>query len=1478
MKPNLNTVTDKVSQSRNEHRMKHEAYGALFCLVFAVMMMPMIGWAQYEVVNDFIDGYYLISNANTSAGTWYVYNTQIADGFVYATSNISINNLWHVSKHDVQNGDQTYYTEGALEKVTNATSIYLCHQGNGTNVRTYKSGQNGSSEQHYRMVLLNSATSGAYVMISHKSSQSGTAGYTTGNATNGGAAFRMDASSTQKQLFPGAHDGEYSSWFFTPQTVTPNVAWPEVTASGTPMNTNGSNWTAFLTGAGTYEYTFASHYGTFWEEQHYLFPNHTTAGSISFTVPSSLPDGVTVTPNNTTGTLTVGIGPSVTGTVSFTVTVTATNGRSVSKSRTVTFTTPIEINSITDINNITDLGAHYVLKADIDGSGLTNSLDNFTGIFEGGVKANGDYYSIRGLTKPLINTLNGGTVRNLVLKGANISGHSGNTGAIACTANGAARIYNCGILSGSVGGTAYTGGLVGFLDGEARVVNCYSYANITSGTNVGGIVGYNNVETKSNNLKTMVFGCMFYGDITGGTNKAPVYNGKIITNRGDNSGVGNFNYFRSEATYVQNRDIQTYHCALSAETRFLQRFEFFRHVLNSHREVAAWWVTGNRADTAQIMKWVMIPDSIGTNHPYPVLKKWRKYPSVVNYTPSTTAYDEAHRNQGRKLTSEGDGGVLHVTIQMGDGAQFNRPHKNQSNAATITTPSLDLTITDKDPAHFNFNYAKVQLPYYNDVGTMNYTDYRVVTGWKIVSITGGTTGTFETGEDVTYDNDGNMTKIPYNFADRNCTNKDLFSVSGRVFNQGAYWDVPEGVTSITIEPYWAKAAYIADVNADVVYNKDMNTQYNVPNVGGGQLYINGSSYNINGESQIVYTNTYKSDGSIDKTAIANAVSGLSINTSYTVNDYAVVLVGNYHQYNSIINDKPYTVTTIDLNGDNEPDYSFMLRFDSRTAFHAVKYDFLNLVGLGMAQKSTEGKGTYNFGIMQPKGWFESTNTSLFRVTQFEYDRNDRVAAPYIVQGGVIEQWVSGQNNQVNNKTIYFHVGGNVWFKEFHLGCHQDKVWTSKHPPISVTGGDFDAFYLTGLYSNAPNFEDDVECYVNGGRFGTVAGTGMEGVGKTSDHTRGNITWLIDHADINEFFAGGINAAKPAEGNINTIISNSYVDFFCGGPKFGDMNTGREVKTTATDCTFGIYFGAGYGGNSYYSAAPGNITNSSTDPWLNNNEKGYNVDWDKWVRGEIHSISTNHGNYIINDNGTITEIPYTGYHNDYISEFGGVSTAIDYQFLPMSSNTSNVARLFLKFVKFSLATTRSVTSTLTRCTIENSFYGGGSIGKVDGSVASVLDGCTVKGNVFGAGYSATLPTVPVMATGGFDKQPYYDKNLGAYLPGTFRGSVNYKWKYRATVNSTATAIDPDPDNPTLFTEINVDDKTNLGKVTGNVSLTLKGNTIVEGHVFGGGAESQVDGNTEVQILGNTKVYGNIYGGGNEGEVGGNTKVIVNGSNN
>ena len=1106
----------------------------------------------------------------------------------------------------------------------------------------------------------------------------------------------------------------------------------------------------------------------------------------------------------------------------------------------------MDYKGITSLSSIEENGK-YVITSDIDASDFSSSIASFSGELAAAINPDTNMpYRISNLSTPLFTILTG-TVKNLVLESVNISGHTGNTGAIACTANSSARIYNVGILSGSVGGTSNTGGLVGLLDGTARVINCYSFATITGGSNVGGIVGNNYATTTASSINTMVMNCMFYGDITGGTTVSPVFGGTNIANL--QGGLNTFNYYAYDELKTQAISNNKYNSALAVEQKYLNRFEFYRLLLNSNKKLAAFYATGDVNDGNQMLKWVLetADRTIDNPKPYPILKAQGYYPSIVNpdieHAPDSASVG---RNKGGKLPSPRN--ALTVTI--------NSVGSNAPTGASITTGSLTLTRTDKDFDRFNYNYDKVQLPYYNDVGTGNYTGNMVVTGWKITDITA------IEGDPYTVDNyptTGVKDFPDHNYADRKSSNKDLYSVSGRVFSQGAYFDVPYGVTSITIEPYWGKAYYIADQYYDVVYKNDYSGKQGVSQTG-TQVNTKTTKYN----EQSVETSIERALNNIN-----NNMGGLGS----TVYDNALVLVGNLH-LNTVPQNgtNSFTMMSVDMDNDHEPDYSLIYHHTGRSSITPIRYDFLDIIGTAQAQKPNGASLICNFTIFKTRGWFEVTNTALFYTSQLEYenlDNNTKADAPLILLGGVVDQFVSTQSKAVTGKTIYIHVGGNVWINEFGMGTHSDGSQSTPHVPVSVTGGEFPGFYLTGTYNaNATIREDNAECYISGGYFHEVAGASQEGI-------KGNVHWQIYNADIDQFFGGGINEAKPIQGTVTTDIYNSHVTLFCGGPKFGNMTTGKTVTTNAEGCTFGNYFGAGYGGNSY-----------SRKKYYDNSG---NQNW------------TTLQNYYVNDkgeyyNGTSTGSSQTS-GKDYGKKGPGVATDFDYEFFVWSSGTTG-ARLFVKFVSFSLAQCDNVSSTLKKCTINENFYGGGSLGKVSGTATSELEDCTVMGNAFGAGYSATLPTIPVR-NGGFTTNPNYNQNSGMFEPGVYTGTTEYTWKQVASYPAEGGA---GFDGTQVITTQNLD-KTNLGSV-GNVQLTIKGTTQVKGSVYGGGEESVVTGNTVVNITGGTigaeggssygYRYGNVYGGGkgkidNEGNlvvssvadldaglVKGNTSVTINGT--
>ena len=1095
-------------------------------------------------------------------------------------------------------------------------------------------------------------------------------------------------------------------------------------------------------------------------------------------------------------------------------------------------------------SEIKSMGGYYMLEDnfEIDAS-VGTSTAPFKGIIDGQLK------TVSGTTTtPFVAYADGAIIRNVIVQDVDISSGSSTIqtdksalGGICNYASGNTRIYNCGILGGSVDASAtYVGGIVGYLEKAendvkdgARVINCFSYANVGGGTDVGGIVGYNNHPSTAADLRTMVMNCMFYGNITSGTNKSPVYGGENINNL-NSGGLNTFNYYSYE-NLTGGITSGKYNCALAVEEKYLTRFEFYRLLLNSNKKLAAFYATGSPDNAEKKMaKWVLetADKSIDNPKPYPILKAQGYYPSIINYdvenAPTLTLTDgkpsEEDRNKGGKLGDK----TLTVNISIGSGYPDGAEIKDGKSTLTLAR-------TDKDFARFNFNYDKVQLPYYNDVGTKNYTGGKVVTGWKITSLSGGTKGEYKA-----EDKFGG-----YNFADRNCTDKDDFDVSGRVFSQGAYFDVPYGVTSIDIEPYWGNAAFVADANYDVVYN-----------TGYGRQDVTQTGTQVGSDTKFNDKKVY--------TKFSDALGQLSGSTVY---DNAIVLVGNFHQNGVPANGtKPFTIMSVDEDNDNEPDYSMIYHHSGRSSVSPIRFDFINIPGTCQAQKPNGATTILNFTIFLMRGWFETTNTCVVYSNQIEYENTEKITgsskadSPLILLGGDFEQFVSTQNSSVSGKTIYIHVGSNVKIQSFGLGTHSDGSQSTPHVPVSVTGGEYEGFYLTGTYNpNAKERTDNAECYISGGHF-------VEAAGACQEPINGNVQWQIYNADIDNFFGGGINDAKPIKGTITTDIFNSHVGTFCGGPKFGNMTTGKAVTTRAEGCVFDEYFGAGYGGLSY-----------SRQKYY---DRSGNPNWTT-LQGYY---TTDRGNYF--DGATTAASKDSG--KDYGKKGPGVATDFDYEFFVWSSGTTG-ARLFVKFASFSLATCDSVSSSLKGCTVNGNYYGGGSLGEVKGKATSVLDGCTVNGNVFGGGFSATIPTVEVRDAGfanftdGRSGYPNFNTSSGMFEPGNFSGTTTFEWKNAAASGKTLTNGQSGSDltNHYLYTNV---DLTALGKV-GETDLTVKGGTTVTGSVFGGGDESAISSSTSATATGNTKVtieknddddeptISNVYGGGNTADVDGDALVTM-----
>ncbi len=1108
---------------------------------------------------------------------------------------------------------------------------------------------------------------------------------------------------------------------------------------------------------------------------------------------------------------------------------------------------------ITNVNNGTAASACYKLGSDISASGTAAITASYGGIFDG----NG--YTISDLSHPLFNIVDGAVVKNVTLKNVGISSSEDYVGAIAGIAQGYSRIYNCGILPNDAtfpegthptvyGGTS-AGGIVGKLDGDSRVINCYSYADVSASTYAAGIVGYNNFASTAEvsggqytKLKTAVVNCMFYGNITGGSNQHGVYGGSLITNAAA-TGISSYNYYRSGSTFTTTSgNPSAYNCSFPAEERYLTQVEFHRSLLNSNRELCGWWVGSDVAPstltTAQVQaipkdaslmyKWVVDPNVA----PYPILKPFGKYASVINGNTGTPWVDRATANpyEGKQL------GTLTVKVNAGS---------NFSGSKTLYIP-----ITDMDTLRYDFGYRKIQLPYYNtefgnpnsdDWNTRyanNYTD-KVVTGWKVTSVK--TDGTIETYNEFVADwQDG------YNFADRKCIDKDIYSgTNPRVFAQGGNYYVPDGVTEITIEAYWGKAIYVR--NDENSYDR---VNITLANTGSHFAPAGTRGDNINGATVM--------------TSIRGALA--TIDAKKTVYDYALVLVGNVQESvgkNDVkYSDSDYrgfTIMSVDLDFDEEPDYCLEWQLGdnmARQVIAPIRFDFIPVVELGIAGKRNGSTNFYSLGCYRSQGHFEVTETSFIRFGQFEFELETRDEGPIILNGGIYDQYCRGRNKETNQHINYVILGGHIVMPSFTPGAHVNSAakYQTRHCAVNALGGDFSSFYLTGGYNEGiVPFEDNPHCYIDGGRFGTIAAAYKEGIW-------GDVTWRINHALIGEFYGGGVMAQKDGEtykivkGNINVVIDNSIVGKYCGGPKFGDMVDGKTVTTSATGTTFNQYFGAGNGGTNYVQYKSTDTTGSPVS------------DWSGTINSNYHPATYRN--------------TAQGYEADYDIEVINPSTG--------DKAGSVVNRSYYYSAQFATTNTGNVTSMLTDCTINTNFYGGGFLGGVTGNVTSTLNNCNVTGSVFGAGYSASAGTVSISKK---DKvAPKVNTYTGIIKPQTGGTSTTYYWTHDkgSTSSPITAATEADPKNY-FYTEIPLD---NLGTVSGNVTLTINGVTTTVGEsVYGGGEESVVNGNTTVTVTGGTigttgkggATWGNVYGGGKgkekdvaAGLVKGNTNVSISGS--
>ena len=1059
------------------------------------------------------------------------------------------------------------------------------------------------------------------------------------------------------------------------------------------------------------------------------------------------------------------------------------------------------INNQTDFEKFVDMASstqgaayHYILKTNVDaGSPITVP---FTGVFEVAADENGNFYTISGLTHPLFNTIDGGVVKNAIFSGVDVKGN----GTVCNEASGATKIYNCGVLSGTVTGSGNVGGLVGHITNgsSVRVINCYNFAQVIGGSIMGGIVG-NNEGTVGDVRIAM---CMMYGDMPGGT--SPVYAGNHTSNA---SNFTEYNYWRSKA----NLSFTTYNDQLAIDNdEYLTRFPFYRHILNTHRELAAYFLFAENTTTGSVSDITAAQvEEIGhwsidkSKAIYPIIEKWEKNTKKVLNAPSGTTVS-VRKGDGTPITS------LKLKVIIGSNTYTTFPG---------TETELTLPITDMDEENHDYTWGKVVLPFANEFEVNTNYD-KICTGWKITAVEGG--------NGAEYSN--------YNMSDRECTAKDLYSNTGFIFAQGGYYIVPYNVTKIEITANFANAFYLSDESYDISYSGDNTTAGYKDRTG-----LGGNTPTTYHEKP-VYNTLAAALGAIETAVGSNSTTG-------TTHEQAVVLVGNYHQDEGTLKTaNGYTIMSIDADNNQEPDYAIYSNYTTdRPAIPPTRFDFVAMIPVGMSAHVKDTKFYPNIPIFKPRGWFELTETSLLRADQFELDSNnfntsesDPKNYRCIINGGYFTQMV--RSNQTScTKVSYFQIGGKAYVKEFYPGNHSKKSAANKLVPVNVTGGEIEQCFMTG-YGLGTAYGPDIYFWCAGGKIGKFLGAYMEKP-KQSTNADGNVnlTAKIDHAIIGRFFGGGTSPSARVTGNINVTIDNSRVDFYCGGPEFGDMTSGKTVSTEATNTYFKEYYGAGFGGTG--------IT------YTNDKDTGEDL-----KNKNIFSYNTGYFNECYVAAGK-TDIGRLRYKSNY-----GIGSCYKFEFVMHSRGYQVVSRFFTGYARFSLASTGNVTNILNGCEIEKDFYGAGCQGKVNGTVTSTLTGCTVHGSAFGGGYKAESNQVDVYpaaspALSTYNSETCLFSDFGTIAPET------YEWVQGTSAKNNIV------EGNKLYTGTDVT-LTDLGNVTGAISLTIDGGSVTE-NVYGGGNESKSLDNTSVTILNGADISGDVFGAG-KGDEADETVAYVTGS--
>ena len=143
---------------------------------------------------------------------------------------------------------------------------------------------------------------------------------------------------------------------------------------------------------------------------------------------------------------------------------------------------------------------YYKLGADIDLDGVTWTSLNAADPYKKFVNFDGDGHKIKNLGAPMFDVLSG-TVKNLVIENANVTGGSTTTAIVANTiqVEGDNVIENVDVNNSSVTASGQVGGIIGEADKPFTMTGCDVVNTSVTGTLAGGVIGFANAQATVSN-------------------------------------------------------------------------------------------------------------------------------------------------------------------------------------------------------------------------------------------------------------------------------------------------------------------------------------------------------------------------------------------------------------------------------------------------------------------------------------------------------------------------------------------------------------------------------------------------------------------------------------------------------------------------------------------------------------------------------------------------------------------------------------------------------------------------------------------------------------------------------------------------------------------------------------------------------------------------------------------------------------------